>query len=411
MVVSTVVVLTLPPSVASPADSVGSATAPAQAAGAEPRTVHVLRTAVTSRRAGTVHLVVRVYRKQRVVRTVRRPVQVAGGERTTPVRVKLQTARRSPAMTVRLAAPGQRAEGFRLHRIRWTHRTTGGRLTNGCRYSRRGIPTCGAYLGQTYGANADPSPFEQRYGRRLGIRRSYFRADQLSWALATARDDVANGRLPWVSFKLPASWEEVADGDADAWAVRVAKQFGRLDGPVWLAFHHEPEYDGDIADWTAMQEHLGPIVRSQENLAFTVIVTGYHQFFGEEQFRLGNMWPQGMKVDVAGFDIYNQLGVVKDGEENTKGTDLNAWYFSKIKPWAEREGVAWGLAETGFTHKAADLDPHWIRRTHRQLENAGGVAFAYFNTTLNSIAPWHLSTPEKRAGWREAQDSGPLLPR
>ena len=221
---------------------------------------------------------------------------------------------------------------------------------------------------------------------------------------------MANGRLPWVSFKLPASWEEVADGDADAWAVRVAKRFGRLNGPVWLAFHHEPEYDGDIADWTAMQEHLGPIVRSQDNLAFTVIVTGYHQFFGEEQFRLGSMWPQGMKVDVAGFDIYNQLGVVKDGKENTKGTDLNAWYFAKIKPWAEREGVAWGLAETGFTHKAADLDPHWIRRTHRQLENAGGVAFAYFNTTLNSIAPWHISTPEKRAGWREAQDAGRSSP-
>jgi hypothetical protein len=73
--------------------------------------------------------------------------------------------------------------------------------------------------------------------------------------------------------------------------------------------------------------------------------------------------------------------------------------------------VAWGLSETGFTHSAAEVDPHWIRRTHRQLVNAGGVAFTYFNSTLNSIAPWDLSTTPKRAGWREAQNAGPLLPR
>jgi hypothetical protein len=161
-----------------------------------------------------------------------------------------------------------------------------------------------------------------------------------------------------------------------------------------------------------MQERLGPIVRNGgDNVAFTVIVTGYHQFYGEEQFHLDNMWPRGIRVDVAGFDIYNQLGVVKDGKENTTGTDLKAWYFAKIAPWARRHDVAWGLAETGITHKAARVDPHWIRRTHQQLENAGGVAFAYFNTTLNSIAPWDLSTSVKRAGWREAQTGGPLLPR
>ena len=134
----------------------------------------------------------------------------------------------------------------------------------------------------------------------------------------------------------------MAAGAADAWACGLAKRFGRLDGPVWIAFHHEPETDGPIQDWRRMQEHLAPIVRSQDNLAFTVIVTGWHQFYGEEQYRLANIWPRGVKVDVAGFDIYNQLGVVKDGEDNTKGTDLDASYFSKIEPWARRHDVAWG---------------------------------------------------------------------
>ncbi len=248
-------------------------------------------------------------------------------------------------------------------------------------------------------------------GRRLGVRRTYFRADQVSSAVAIARTDLAAGRLPWISFKLPHSWREMVAGAGDDWAADLAARFGRLDGPVWLAFHHEPEGDGPIADWRRMQQRLGPIVRAHGNLAFTVIVMGYHEFYGEAKYRMKNLWPRGIKVDVAGFDIYNQLGVVKDGERNTKGTDVRASYFKKIAPWAKRAGVAWGLAETGITHMAARRQPHWIRQTHRRLERAGGVALAYFNTTLNSVAPWALTTRPKMVGWREAQRGTPLLPR
>ena len=411
VVVSLVVALTLASSVASQPSANGTATGPEQTAAAEARTVHVLRAAVTSRRPATVQLVVRVFKRDRVIRTVRHSVRVAGDGRATRARMAIRTDRRSPRMTVRLVTPNRHGDGFRLHRLRWYHHAPQFRLSNGCRYGRRGLPACGAYLGQTYGSNTNPAALEDKYGRRLGIRRTFFRADQLSYALSTARGDLAHGRLPWVSFKLPTSWARVADGAADQWARRLTKRFGRLDGPVWLAFHHEPEGDGPIQDWRRMQEHLAPIVRRQDNLAFTVIVTGWHQFYGDDVYRLANIWPRRVVVDVAGFDIYNQLGVVKDGETNTKGTDLAPDYFAKIAPWARRHDVAWGLSETGFTHAAARVDPHWIRRTHRQLVNAGGVAFTYFNSTLNSIAPWDLSTPAKRAGWREAQDAAPLLPR
>jgi hypothetical protein len=410
VVVSVVVGLTLSSSVAPQPAATGAVEPPEPAAKADTLTMHVLRAAVTARRPATVRLVVRVFQRDRVVRTVRHSVRVAGGGRTTRTRMAIRTTRRSPKMTVRLVTPRRLGDGFRLHRVRWYHRTARYRLSNGCRYGRRGLPACGAYLGQTYGSNTDPSPLENTYGRRLGIRRTYYGADQVSSALSTARGDLAHGRLPWVSFKLPTSWARVADGAADEWARALARRFGRLDGPVWLAFHHEPEGDGPIQDWRRMQEHLAPIVRRQDNLAFTVIVTGWHQFYGDDEYSLANIWPSGV-VDVAGFDIYNQLGVVKDGETNTKGTDLALDYFAKIAPWARRQGVAWGLSETGFTHAAARVDPHWIRRTHRQLVNAGGVAFTYFNTTLNSIAPWDLSTPVKRAGWREAQSAAPLLPR
>ncbi len=280
----------------------------------------------------------------------------------------------------------------------------------GC-FSARGIPRCGAYLGQAYGANDNPAPLEKRYGRRLGVHRTYFRADQVNSAVIMARGDLRHGRLPWVSFKLPHSWDAMARGAGDRWARRVAARFGRLHGPVWLAFHHEPEGEGPMGDWRRMQERLAPIVRARDNLAMTVIVMGYHEFYGEAKYRMRNIWPRGVKIDVAGFDIYNQLGVVKYGEENTEGTNLQRSYFSKIAPWARRHNVAWGLAETGITHKAAKRHPHWIRQTHGRLERAGGVAMSYFNTTLNSIAPWMLTTRPKRVGWREAQTGTPLLPR
>jgi hypothetical protein len=239
----------------------------------------------------------------------------------------------------------------------------------------------------------------------------YFRADQVSWAMDLARRDLARGRLPWMSFKLPHAWDEMAAGAGDRWARHLAARMGRLNGPVWLAFHHEPEGEGPVGDWRRMQQRLAPIVRAHDNLAMTVIVMGYHEFYGEAKYRMKNLWPRGVKIDVAGFDIYNQLGVVKYGEENTEGTNLNASYFKKIAPWAKRHNVAWGLAETGITHKAAKRHPHWIRKTHRRLERAGGVAMSYFNTRLNSIATWTLTTRPKRAGWREAQVGATLLPR
>ena len=33
-----------------------------------------------------------------------------------------------------------------------------------------------------------------------------------------AEADLAAGRLPWISFKLPYSWPDMAAGKGDAWA-------------------------------------------------------------------------------------------------------------------------------------------------------------------------------------------------
>jgi hypothetical protein len=284
-------------------------------------------------------------------------------------------------------------------------------LSNGCAINSRGVPgSCAAYLGSAYGSNTDPTPWEQSMGTQLGVRRTYFGASQVDKGVSVAKTDLANGRLPWISFKLPYGWSQMAAGQGDAWTKDLATKLSKLNGPVWLAFHHEPEGDGDITQWTAMQAHLAPIVRAAApNVAYSIVLTGYNQFFGAKQYSLESLWPKNTKVDIAGFDIYNKYGVVKDGKENTKGTDMVGAYFTKLKAWSDKTGVPWGIAETGYTDKASEVDPQWVDRTYTELKQYGGIAFTYFNTNLNSVANWALTTDKKKAQFKAAIQGKPTL--
>ncbi len=273
---------------------------------------------------------------------------------------------------------------------------------NTCATTARGLPQCGAFLGMAYGSNTDPTELEKGLGAPLGVRRTYYRADQVAGAVKTVKADVAAGRLPWISFKVPYSWEDMVAGKGDAWARDVHTQLDAVNGPVWVAFHHEPETDGNIQTWRKMQERLAPIVRGDStNIGYSVVLTGWHQFYGPSEYSLANIWPRNVKIDVAGFDVYNTLGVVKNGKLNTKGNNMDTNYYAKIQAWAKTQKVAWGLAETGYTDYAAQRDPHWITTAHQQMVARGGVAFAYFNTTLNSIAPWRLDAT-KLAQYKKA---------
>jgi hypothetical protein len=145
------------------------------------------------------------------------------------------------------------------------------------------------------------------------------------------------------------------------------------------------------------------------NVAYSIVLTGYHQYYGAPQYSLDSLWPRNTKIDLAGFDIYNQYGVVKDGQMNTKGTNMVTQYFSKLKAWTDRTGVPWGIAETGYTDKASEDDPQWVSRTYNELKQYGGKAFAYFNTNLNSIANWELSTQLKKSQYSAAIQDKPTL--
>lgn len=282
-------------------------------------------------------------------------------------------------------------------------------LSNGCTYSQRGIPSCGAYVGAAIGANDGPSSFESKVGGRLGVHRSFWQASQVSSAVAYAKADVAAGRLPWISFKLPYSWADMAAGRGDAWALDIARQLSEIDGPVWVAFHHEPETDGDIREWTAIQRRLSPIVRkAAPNVAYTIILTGYHQVYGADEYHLDSLWPADTKVDVLGFDIYDRYGT--DGSNKTAPTDLKADYFDVLSAWAEKHQVPWALGETGATPESFAADPSWLAHQYAGLRADGGIAFSYFDSTLNATGDWILRTSAQFDGFNSILSGSPRLP-
>ena len=283
-------------------------------------------------------------------------------------------------------------------------------LSNGCAVSARGIPSCGAYVGAAYGANADVKPWESTMGKNLGVHRTYWSASQVSSAVNTAKADVASHRVGWMSFKAPHSWKDMAAGKGDAWAKDLATRMKSVGGPVWVAVDHEPEGDGDIQVWKKMQARLAPIMRAAApNLGYSIILMGYHQFYGDKKYALSATWPD-TKIDIAGFDIYEKYGVQKSGQSMTsEWKNFETGYFPKLQQWSKSTGVAWGLAETGYSDPAAKQRPGWPTTTYDHLVNAGGVAFSYFNTSLHSQANWVLSSSAKKTAFTAVNKKGATI--
>lgn len=374
-------------------------------------TPYVVRAWVRSTGQRTVALRVREV-KGHTLQTKTKTVN-AKGRAWTRVTVKMTAKAANSVFKLRFRTPSltsaQRVLVDDLRVIPRGGKGAAGTLTNGCSRDTRGIPSCGTYVGAAHGGNTDPTALEQDLGSKLAVRRTYYTGTGVASAVKNATTDLAAGRLPWISFKPPYSWTEMADGKGDAWATDLAQRLAALNGPVWIAFHHEPENDGDIQEWRRMQEHLAPIIRNNApNVAYSVIVTGWHQFYGDPQYSLANIWPRGVKIDIAGFDIYQEYGSVKNGKMDLRWVDF-ADYFQKIAGWARTVDVDWALGETGITDKAAVDRPTEIANTVQKMQDFGGIAYSYFDSELNSTAPWTLSTPEKRNAFAQVLSGSPRL--
>lgn len=267
-----------------------------------------------------------------------------------------------------------------------------------CVDSRLGVPGSGAYVGAAASGAIDIGQRERQLGDTMAIRRMYFQPNSINTAVRRVRAEHAAGRLPWISFKLPTSWRAMAGGAGDDWARRVARSLNQVNGPIWIAFHHEPETERQwsMSDWVAMQRRLSPIIRSHsDNIAFTVIYSGWNLTKDQSMQHIRSVWPGSRNVDVLGFDMYNDYGVVRSGKRIRTSRDPMD-YIDIVSRFAREQGVPWGIGEIGFTRAGAEVSPRWLTATLDAVLSRGGVAMSYFDSTLATDANWYLEDAMRR---------------
>jgi hypothetical protein len=247
------------------------------------------------------------------------------------------------------------------------------------------------YVGAAIQGNGDPAALEAGAGRALGLHRTYWNYAKVPASITQATADAKAGRIPWLSYKLSVSWADAAAGAADAATRALATQLATVPGEVWVAIHHEPEGDGNLADWVAVQKRLLPLLHAAPNVRTTTILTAWDTFdSGNAAYSLNSLWPGNM-VDIMGFDAYNPYGDAK--HPGTGWTEMKH-YYDQIAPAAKVRGVDWAIAETGYTDAAAAKDPDWLTRAYDDMANRTdlpGLGLCYFNSNLNSIGSWPLT--------------------
>lgn len=304
-------------------------------------------------------------------------------------------------LTLKLRDKAGHLSASKVVTINWTQPTSG-------------LPLVGAAM-QTSGT--DPAPLEAFCGRPLGLNRTYWNLDAstVTSSIARAKADIAAGRLPWLSYKAgshtdPSTGKPVQDtwpqmlaktyNDYDAIIAKLAASLASLKVPVWVALHHEPEGDGNLPDWTKIQDtYLSVLAKAAPNVVPWIILTGYDTYYsGNAAYSVNALYPKTFKPNL-GIDRYNNYGDAKHPvPPGAAWLEAKDWY-DRIAPDAKRLGVDWAIAETGLTDPGATKDADWITRAYDDMANhpiQPGIGLAYFNSNANSVGTWPLGTGTKR---------------
>lgn len=240
--------------------------------------------------------------------------------------------------------------------------------------------------GCSHESNGVPSVHETAANVAVGVRRTFWRLDQASKIISTCKADHAAGRLPWVSIKLGASWQNTANGAIDSQLTSLIKALGLLDLPVWFTAHHEPEGgngtaypdegQGSEVHWREMQKRVRQLIDNANvhNIAFASILMAWT--FDSRSGRNPNDWWVDGIWDFVGIDHYieaNATTMISPMWKNAK-----AFYDAKgikiaIGEWGNKDHTATGAAEM----------QEWF--DHLRTNNVVGAC--YFDTSLNGGVP------------------------
>lgn len=266
-----------------------------------------------------------------------------------------------------------------------------------------GDPGAGKLYYGVHVAGGNFASFESANNCRVGIARVYY-TGQTNYS--SAQHELDNGRLPWVSTKVPnGNWAAVANGSQDAWIDNVAAALAGLSGgPVWFCLHHEPRGDGDPSDFRAMWERFVPRAKAAYDLshvAFAPILNGYSftaPGIGTTQPQ-PDVWLPNTELDFCGFDQYNQWFTYNtNGVPGVSGGHQNyrVWHdvehvigkcAEKINSWGLQAGCAehavhYAWQTSGFPQPKDSAD--WIDDAYQLALDLDMVALCYYASGVNS---------------------------
>lgn len=242
---------------------------------------------------------------------------------------------------------------------------------------------------------------QPQLGAHIDLHRMYWSRNADTSALESLIASAhANGSIPWVSFKFPGSldqtWAATLAGNNNAWLQNLATRLGAITtGPIWLAFHHEPENDEtDLpADWKAVTRYAMAYFTQYSHICKTQILAGWQGALG---------WGGGKWNWTDSFAGADRVDLIAMNPYNADGSDIGTvWYewidnfYPVLAQFAAANGVSWGLSETGITDIAfarllgekPNMNGNgntWYQRQFDDMQALGGSALIYFPHTLST---------------------------
>ena len=273
--------------------------------------------------------------------------------------------------------------------------------------------------GSSIGGNGDPvARHGAELANRMGVRRTFWDMNKTSSLVATAKADLAAGRLPWVSVKLNGNWKSNGDGVYDAQMTKLLTELSALNGPVWFTVHHEPEGGasvpgvddpGGAKEWIRVQENTSKLLKQlraqgkANNIGFASILMGWT--WDSRSGRNPADWFKAGIWDFAGIDAYGE------GEGTTPYMQTNGMAAARLFYGARGLKVAvgeWGIRNQNHQETTAGEIPtaqeqaDALNRFNSAYTGALGsatdgkgaqvIGLSYFDSSLNSPSgSWELT--------------------
>lgn len=236
-------------------------------------------------------------------------------------------------------------------------------------------------------------------GRRgITLSRRFYRSHQVDLMSRMVLADASSRVLPFVSFKTPKPWRDVAEGRSDRWLESILASLGGLRCPAMLSLHHEPENDHSWAgntpeSWLAMQRHA---IRMAAPFPTVTVVPVLMQWtFDPASGRDPRRWllPES---PVLGVDVYNKFR--GDGSGMWVEFDALVRQIRQVVP-----DTPLVIPEFGSVVDQRDptRSPKWLRAAYDSALKNNVAALAWFDSEYNNKIGDIQLGPEGAAAMRE----------